>query len=236
MNARQSFLLGVKTIAPLVLGVVPFGLLYGVVAVKAGADVVQAAGMSVFIFAGAAQLAAAQLMAESAPLWVVVATALVINARFAMYSASLAPQMEQVAPRARWFLSFFLTDQAYAACTIRFMEETRQGIEPVRRAWFFAGSAVAMYPVWQASTLLGAGLGSGLSAGLPREFELEFAAPLTFLALLMPTLTSRPSVAAAVVAGTVSVAARGLPLNLSILAAAGAGILTGVVLETRSRA
>jgi 4-azaleucine resistance transporter AzlC len=229
-NAKTSFLLGARAISPLVLGVVPFGLLFGAVAASAGARWEHALGMSAMVFAGAAQIAAAQLLATDAPLGMAVATALVVNARFAMYSASLAPHFSAVPRTARTFLPFFLTDQSYAACTVRFLEEERNGSESVNRAWYYAGTAVTMYPVWQVSTLLGAAVG----ARVPPELELEFAAPLTFLALLVPTLKDRPSLAAAVVAGAVSVLARGLPLNLSLLAAACSGIATGALLELRA--
>lgn len=224
VSRRDSVLEGARAVAPVMLGVVPFGLVAGAAAVDVGLSGVQAVGLSVFVFAGAAQLAAIDLLGQDAPLVVVVATALVINLRMLMYSASIAPYFRDVATRWRAGMVYLLTDQAYALSVTRFGAE-----RPVRRRWYYLGAAVPLWVVWQVCTVLGVLAG----ARVPDSVPLEFAVPLTFLALLVPAVTDRASGVAAAVGGTGAVLGAGLPLNLGLVAGALAGVVAGVVVETR---
>lgn len=222
-NRRDSFLEGLRAVAPVLVGVVPFGLVAGAAAVRVGLSGVQAVGLSVFVFAGASQLAAIDLLGQDAPVAVVVVTALVINLRMTMYSASIAPYFRRFATRWRAGLAYLLTDQAYALSVTRFRSE-----RPVERRWYYLGAAVPLWVVWQVCTVAGVIVG----AQVPDSLPLEFAVPLTFLALLVPAVTDASSAAAAAVAGTVAVVGAGLPLNLGLLTGAVVGILAGLVVET----
>ncbi len=221
-----TFLAGTKATIPLMLGVVPFGLICGAVCVDAGMPEWGAMNMSVIIFAGASQLAATQLLSEHAPLAVVILTALVINARFLMYSASIAPHFAGIHPLRKCMLAFMLTDQAYAMSIIRYSEPDGERIDKIA---YFLGTAVFMAFSFNFSTMLGAYLG----AFIPPEWDLDFAIPLTFTALVIPAVKDRPTLLAAVIAGIVSVIADPLPYNLGLLAAAIAGIISGYRLERR---
>jgi 4-azaleucine resistance transporter AzlC len=221
---RDAILDGTRAAAPVLVGVVPFGLIAGAAAVDMGLTVLQAVGLSVFVFAGASQLAAIELLGQDAPLVVVVVTALVINLRMLMYSASIAPHFRDAATRWRAGLAYLLTDQAYALSITRFDAD-----RPVRRRWYYLGCALPLWGVWQVCTVLGVVLG----ARVPTSIPLDFAVPLTFLALLVPAIDDRASAAAAAVGGSGAVVGAGLPLNLGLIAGAFAGVVTGLAAETR---
>lgn len=229
MTARRDFIAGVRAISPLLLGIVPFALVVGITAVDAGLSTVQAVGMSVLVFAGASQLAAIELVGETAPVAVVVLTAVVINLRFVMYSASIAPHFRWLGAPTKWLSAYLLTDQAYALSVTEY-----RGTDPAERSrlWFYLGTAVTLWAIWQVGTLTGALVGATVPAGL----SLEFAVPLTFLALLFHALDDRPTQAAALVGGGGAALAAPLPFNLGLVTGAVAGIALGVVLERRAGA
>jgi len=213
---------GVRTVAPVLLGVVPFALVAGVAAASAGLSLLEAMGMSVIVFAGASQLAALDLLSQDAPLAVVVVTAAVINLRMMMYSASIAPHFRSVSARWKAVLSYLLTDQAYALSLTRFGED-----DEVDRKRFYLGVAATLWVVWQLGTIAGVVLG----AGVPDSWGLEFAVPLVFLAVLVPALEDRASIVAGAVAAVVAIVGGGLPLNLGLLVAAAVGIAVGMTFE-----
>ncbi|PSP38918.1 branched-chain amino acid ABC transporter permease [Halobacteriales archaeon QH_10_70_21] len=223
-SARESFLAGARATAPVLVGIVPFGLVAGAAAVGVGLSGLQAVGLSAIVFAGASQLAAIDLLGQDAPLAVVVVTALVINLRMVMYSASIAPYFQGVATRWRAGLAYLLTDQAYALSVTRFGDD-----RPVRRRWYYLGAAAPLWAVWQVCTVVGVVVG----ARVPESLPLSFAVPLTFLALLVPAITDRASGVAAAVGGAGAAVGGGLPLNLGLIAGALAGVLAGLVAESR---
>ncbi len=226
-GARRDVLSGARTTAPILLGVVPFGLVAGVTAVEAGLSPLQAVGMSVVVFAGASQLAAIELLGRTAPATVVVVTALVINLRFVMYSASLAPYLRRLGAPARWVSAYVLTDQAYAVSLAEFRSTAP---DERSRLWYYLGSALSLWVTWQVATAVGAVAGAAVPPGL----SLEFAVPLTFLALLVPAIEDRNTGVVAAVSGGVGVAAATLPFDLGLVTAAVVGIALGVVLDVRA--
>jgi predicted branched-subunit amino acid permease len=221
VNARQSFFAGVRAVAPVLVGIVPFALLAGAAAVEAGLTAANAVGLSVFVFAGASQLAAIDLLESDAPAAVVVATVLVINLRMSMYSASLAPYFERIHTRGRLALAYVLTDQAYAVSITRFESDG----ESVSRPAFYLGAALALWVVWQVCTVIGIGAGNALPPSIP----LDFAVPLTFLALLVPLIENVETLVAAAAGGSVAVLGAGIPFNLGLLVGAGCGIAAGAL-------
>lgn len=219
-DPRAEFLDGARTIAPVLIGVIPFGLVAGVAAVRAGLGLDGALGFSLVVFAGAAQLAAIELLGNDAPLAVVVATALVINARMFMYSASIAPHFETLSGRLRAVVAYLLTDQAYALAIVRFRDRGSS-------VAYYLGVAAPLWAVWVVCTAIGAVGGAAVPPWLP----LGFAVPLTFLAILVPAVVDRASLVAAVVGGSVAVVAVGLPFNLGLLGGALTGIGAGLAVE-----
>jgi 4-azaleucine resistance transporter AzlC len=219
----SAFRRGVRDAVPLLLGIVPFGLVAGIAAVNAGFGLPTAVGLSVVVFAGASQIAALELLGQDAPLSVVVATAVVINLRYLMYSASIAPYFREFTARWKAVLAYVLTDQAYAISVASYRSD-----RPVDRKWYYLGAAVTLWAVWQVTTVAGALLGTGV----PDAWGLEFAIPLVFLAILVPAIEDRPSAVAAVVGGALAVLGAGLPLNLGLLVGSAVGIAAGVLTES----
>ncbi|WP_313693991.1 AzlC family ABC transporter permease [Halorarum halobium] len=242
---------GVRDTLPLLLGIVPFALVAGVAGVEAGLTPLQTLGMSVVVFAGASQLAALDLLGSDAALGVVVLTAVVINLRMMMYSASIAPHFRALPARVRAGCAYLLTDQAYAVTVARYRraDEERGADEEhgadendvgavdggpddaddggLRQPYYYLGVGGTLWIVWQVGTVVGIVFG----AGVPDAWRLDFAVPLVFLALLVPVLSDRPSVAAGLVAAAVAVFAAGLPFNAGLIAGALVGVVAGVGAE-----
>ncbi len=224
---RSEFLDGVRDQLPLLLGVAPFGLIFGALAVDAGIPPIAAQGLSLFVFGGSAQILAVGLIAAGAPVVVIILSILIVNLRHMLYSAAVAPYFHRLPLRWRGALAWLLTDEAFAVASVRLQRsETPFG------HWYTLGTGLTLWATWQASTAVGILLG----ARVPDSWSLDFALPLTFLALLMPALRDRPAIAAAVVGGIVAVALAGLPYRLGLIFAILAGVIVGVIWEERSRA
>ncbi len=225
MSSRQEFWLGFRSVLPIVIGVVPFGLVTGVSAINAGMSTGEALNMSWIVFAGASQIAANALWAQGAPAFLVVITAVVINARFMMYSTAISPYLKNVSWLRKMLLAYVLTDQAFAIAIAHFNRHQERQHKP----WYYFGAALPFWIVWQISGIVGIFLGQTL----PPEWQLDFAVPLSFIAILIPTLTSRPAVAAALVGGlTATVLA---PTRISVLVGASFGIAAGYLVESKTK-
>jgi predicted branched-subunit amino acid permease len=225
-DRRHSFLAGMRDSIPILLGMAPFGLICGAVSAGAGMSLWAALGFTMAINAGASQLAALQLMAHHASLAVVVLTGLVINLRFFMYSASIAPHLRTMPTAGRALLGFMLSDQAYAVSIARFGREDGDDVD---RPYYFFGAALA---IWSCYTV-GAAVGASVGALIPPAWDLGFTIPLTFIAVVVPAIKDRPAGLAALAAGLVAYFADGLPYNLGLMAGAVTGILTGYLAERR---
>lgn len=224
MNEQtRQFLAGVRAEFPLLVGVFPFGMIYGALVLNAGLSKSAAQMMSSIVFAGSAQFVTTQLVHESAPGLVIVLTIAVVNLRHVLYSASLAPYLASLSTRWKTLLAYLLTDEAYAPTILKY---ERDGVQPFSH-WFLFGAGLALWSTWQASTALGIFLG----AAIPESWSLDFALPLTFIAMVVPVLKGRPYVAAALSAGTVALIAHNLPFKLGLILAALVGIAVGTVLE-----
>ena len=221
----EYFWAGVRAELPLLIGVFPFGMIYGALALKAGLSTSAAQMMSSIVFAGSAQFVTAQLVHDAAPGFVIVLTIAVVNLRHMLYSASLAPYLASLSTRWKTLLSYLLTDEAYAPTIIKY---ERDGITPFSH-WFLFGAGLALWSMWQAST----GLGVFLGKAIPDSWSLDFALPLTFIAMVVPVLKNRPAIAAALSAGVVALLAYSLPYRLGLILAALVGIVVGTFLEDR---
>ena len=220
-----EFLAGMRAQLPILLGVVPFGVIFGALARSAGIPPLEAQGFSLLVFAGSAQFVAAGLVAEAAPPLVIVLTILIVNLRHMLYSATMAPHFERLPRRWKIPLAWLLTDEAFAVGVLRYRRPDTRFAH-----WFFLGTGLALWGSWQLSTAAGIALG-GL---IPASWMLDFALPLTFMALLAPTLEDRPANAAALTAAVVAVALAGLPYRLGLLLAALSGVAAGTALEWRA--
>ena len=226
---REEFRAGVIAVTPLLVGVIPFGLVAGAAPVDAGLGGGIAIGLSTVVFAGASQLAMVDVLGGGGSVAVAVLTAWTINLRLMLYSASLSPFLARESRASRAGIAYVLTDQAYAVSITRW-SGGGHAAAPERRLPFYFGAALALWVNWQICTIVGVLIGSAIPDSLP----IEFAVPLVFLVLLVPTLSSTPAVAAAVFGGAAAVVCAELGgTNLAIVAGAVCGITAGVMAEHR---
>ena len=221
----QSFWAGVQAELPLMIGVIPFGMIYGVLALNAGLTPASAQLMSSIVFAGSAQFITAQLLYDAVPGLVIVLTIAVVNLRHMLYSASVAPYVRALPMRWKVLLSYLLTDEAYAVVIGNYEKE---GVTPSSH-WFFFGAGLTLWTTWQICTAVGIWLGTTM----PESWPLDFALPITFIALIMPSLKDRPAVGASLSAGVLALLAYGLPYKLGLIIAGLFGIVVGTLLERR---
>lgn len=221
---RQALGAGGKAALPLALGLVPFMTIYGVVMHAAGYAPLLAQAMTVFVFAGS-QVVAAQLLLAGVPGALIVVTCAIMNLRYALYSASIAPSLRHLSLPWRLVLAAVLTDETYLLS----MRRSAVSEPHPQRHWFLLGAGLDIWLACQGGTALGSVLGPVV----PATWHLEFAATLTFLALLMLSLRERASWGAAVVAGGCALLTGGLPWKLGLLVAISVGMLVGRLLETR---
>lgn len=217
---RGAFLQGAGSAASLVFGIVPWGVVTGVAMVSAGLSAAQAIAMSIFVFAGSLQLSVLPLVAARAPLWVMFATGLVVNLRYFIYSAVLAPYFNRLSRSWRIVLSYVTVDGMFALFVGRYGQD-----DPFpHKHWYYLGGSALMWSTWQAASL--AGIFGGTL--IPREWALEFAATLALTALLMPLLYDRSVTLGALAAGAAAILAARLPMNLGVVVAVCAGVLVGL--------
>jgi 4-azaleucine resistance transporter AzlC len=223
---RSEFWNGVRAEAPILIGVMPYGLIYGVLAIGAHLPVDVALAMSFIVFAGSSQLVGTPLISAGSPWIVIVTTTFVVNLRHALYSASLAPYTHHLSQKWKWLLAYLLTDEAYAVTINHYHEPA----DETHKHWFFLGSGLTLWSSWQLSTAIGIFLG----AQVPESWSLDFTLALTFIALVVPRLKDRPSAAAAISAGIIAVLTTSWPYKLGLMLAALIGIAIGLFLEDRS--
>lgn len=220
---RSAFLAGFKAELPFLFGVIPFGMIYGVLALEAGMEIAEAQAMSAVVFAGSSQFVIAQLVALGTPGLVIFITAVLVNLRHALYSASLATYLRHLRPRWQWLLAYLLTDEAYAVAILHYQE----GGDIKHKHWYFLGAGLALWTTWQISTAAGILLG----AQIPSEWSLDFTLALTFIALVVPALKQKADLAAALTGGITAVLLLNLPHRLGLVIGAILGILAGVLVD-----
>ncbi|MCP4139819.1 MAG: AzlC family ABC transporter permease [Chloroflexi bacterium] len=223
-SKQKDFLSGARDSLPILLGVAPFGLICSVAAISVGLTPFEATGMSFVVFAGASQLAVLQLLGEGTVWIVMVLTTWVINLRFTMYSASLAPYLQTEPVLRKIPFVYALSDQAFGVSMTKFANEV-----PKNPAWYFYGSVSIIWFTWMISAIIGALLG----ALIPASWGLDFAFPLSFLALMFAAIKDKATVVAALVGGGTAILVKGLPYNLGLILAATLGIAAGVFAEKK---
>ncbi|MEM7074160.1 MAG: AzlC family ABC transporter permease [Pseudomonadota bacterium] len=227
-TVKSTFSKGVRDAVPFLLVVAPFSMLFGVVATESGLNVLETLGFSVAVIAGAAQFAAVQLMVEDAPTVIVLASALAINLRMAMYSAALTPHLGAAPFWHRAIAAYFIVDQSYGLSILRFEQNPDWSLK-LKLAYFW-GTVLPICPFWYVFTLIGALIGDAI----PQWMALDFALPICFLAIIMPMLRTPAHVAAALVSIVAALCFAVLPYNLGLLVAGLLGMVTGAEVERRT--
>ncbi len=223
---RDEFINGVKAIFPLVVGAIPFGIIFGALAVTSGLSPAGTISMSLFVFAGASQFIAAGLIASGTSVFLIIATTFIVNLRHVLYSATLAPYVKDLPQKWLVPLGFWLTDEAFVVTIQRYQEKDTSP----HKHWFYFGSAVFMYFNWTLCTYLG--VKAGQSIDDPASWGLDFAMIVTFIGMLIPMIKSKPIILAVLSAAISSLIFNNLPNQLGLFLAAIIGISAGVFGES----
>lgn len=224
-GARAAFRRGLVDMLPAAPAVAAWAVVTGVAMAQSGLALSESVGLSLLAYAGSAQLATLPLLTAGAPLAVTVLTALMVNLRFVIYSAAVAPAFRALPLGMRLALGYVLGDISF----VIYMRHESEWRGSAARAWYFLGLGLAMFAVWHAGSLLGL----FAAAAIPRDWGLDFAGLLALLALWVPALASRPTLAGSVVAAAVSVVLDRLPLRSGLVVAILAGIAVAVAADRR---
>lgn len=230
MSRYPLYSRGVRDSVPMLVGIAPFGIIFGTLAGAGGLSLWQALGMSLFVYAGSAQFIVISLMGAGASAVVILLTTFIVNLRHVLYSATLQPQVNELPQRWRVLLAFWLTDETFAVVQRYYLVNGRSALGH----WYWLGVASALYACWVGSSVVGVLFGEAVPdlAG----WGLEFAMLATFIGIVVPLLRNQPQIAAALAAGAVALMTYTWPYKLGLMAAAFSGIAVGVLLERRTMA
>ena len=223
MNSKfKIFLKGIIDVSPLMIPVVPFGLIFGVLAIDVGFTPLQAMGMSLIVFGGASQIVLLQLFSGGASSLVIISSVGAVNSRHLLYGAVVSEHLSDLKLIWKIIISYFLIDQAFAISNEYFKKNKERS-----RYFHLVGGGAACWIIWQSTTLLGIILGSAI----PEKLGLSFAVPLTFLALLVNDFRKFINLVVIIVSGSVATLGYNfIPFKAYVIVAALAGLLTAIVL------
>ena len=208
---------------PLQLGVFPFGLAFGILGIESGLTQLQTFLLSSIIFAGASQIVFAQLTATMTPAPIIIGTVGIVNLRHILYGISLSEYLKELPLRWRWILAYLITDESFAVSYNRFSENEKTK----NMHYHLLGSGLTLWISWQIATFL------GIFAGhfVPESLNLEFAIPLTFIAVVAISIKDKPKLAVFLISALMAVMLKDLPWNLWIIGSALIAIAAGVLLS-----
>lgn len=209
---RDYLLFGIKSMLPVIPGIIPFGIIMGSVATAQGLSIVDTMLMNSIVFAGASQLMVIDLISVNTPVIVIIFAGLTINLRFLLYSAANSETFKDCSGPVKVAAAYLLTDQSYAVVSANISE-----IDSIpNKIVFYFGASICMLLFWNSSVLVGCFFGNIV----PTSFSLDFAVPLSFMALVVPTLKTRKHVAIAFLSATLSIVLFNLPLKLGLITTA----------------
>ena len=229
---RAEFIQGVRDTIPLMVGALPFGMIFGALAVTNRMSAGTTIAFSSLVFAGSSQFIAANLIGTGAGFLLIVFTTFIVNVRHALYSATLGPYLKHLPQKWLIPLGFWLTDETFVITITHYERSTSP-----HKHWYQLGSSIAMYLNWNFWTIVGLVAGSQIKN--PEQWGLQYAMVVTFIGIVVPTIKSRPLLISVIASGITAVIAyyvlltSGLPTNLYLLIAAGVGIAAGYLAETK---
>lgn len=226
MTKWEAMRFGALASTPMMLGNIPFGIIFGSLAVSQGLDPWIPIAMSLIVFAGSSQFVALGLIAAGAPTLIIVFTTFIVNLRHLLYSADYMKYVKHLSMPWRTVLAFGLTDETYAATKPYFVQGK---LDETTGHWAYLGSMLAFYSMWNITTIIGVVAGE-LIPGMS-EWGLKFAMVATFLGIITTYLSNTPYWATFAVAGAAALLLYNLPNNLGMLIAALLGVLAGVSVQ-----
>ena len=216
------FLKGIIDVSPLMIPVVPFGLIFGVLAIDIGFNPITTMGMSIIVFGGASQIILLQLFSGGASSLVIISSVGAVNSRHLLYGAVMSEHLSDLRLIWKIIISYFLVDQAFASSNVYFRKNKDDN-----RYFHLIGGGATCWIVWQTTTFLGIILGSAI----PEKLGLSFAVPLTFLALLVNDFRKLINVIVIIISGLVATLGYNyIPFKAYVIVSALAGLLTATIL------
>ncbi len=222
-SKRSEFISGMKATIPLIVGAIPFGILFGTLAPNSGLSIPATLAMSLFVFAGSAQFIVLALIASGVGLSVIILTTLVVNLRHLLYATALVDKVKHLPLSLRALMAFGLTDETFAAVSLRY-----QSSDNKLAHWYYLGSMIAMYSNWFLCTVLGVILGESFPD--MSQWGLEFAMAVTFIGMVVPYLNTAAMWSAVIVAASCSIVFANLPHKLGLIVSALSGIAVGMLI------
>ena len=222
---QAEFWAGARDILPLIVGAIPFGIIFGTLATTNGLSIGGAMAMSAMVFAGSSQFIAIGLLASGTGGMLIVLATFIVNLRHILYAVSLLPHIQSLPQRWQALLGFWLTDETFAVAIRRYEQSDGSAL----KHWYHLGASLMFYASWQLSTLLGITIGQTLPNAA--HWGLDFAMSVTFIGMTVPYVTHKPMAIEIGVAGGVALLVNPLPHKLGLIIAAIAGITAGLISE-----
>ena len=223
----KIFLKGIRDVSPLMIPVVPFGLIFGVLAIDVGFTPIQTMGMSLIVFGGASQIVLLQLFSGGASSLVIISSVGAVNSRHLLYGAVVSEHLSDLKLIWKIIISYFLIDQAFAISN----EYLKKNKNRNRYFHLVCGGATC-WVIWQSTTFFGIILG----ASIPEELGLSFAVPLTFLALLVNDFRKLINIFVIIVSGAVATFGYNyIPFKAYVIVAALSGLFTAIILTKKKK-
>jgi len=224
-SSAKQFSQGILDSIPLVLGGIPFGVIFGTLAMNAGFDIWQTIGMSSIVFAGSAQFVAVGMLAAGTSMGFIVGATLIINLRHLIYAASMLPHVKHLPQRWRVPLGFLLVDEVFAATYPRYLNNPQS----TNNHWHYLGVGVSFFVSWNLATVVGIFFGANVD-GIG-EWGLDFAMSATFIGMVMPHLINKPMIAGVLTSALLALVTYSLPHKIGLVIASLGGMTVGYLLE-----
>ena len=209
MKKSKLFLNGIIDVLPLLIPVVPFGIILGAIGIELGFSVLETFATSLIIFGGASQIVFLQLFSGGASSIITITSTFVVNSRHLLYGASLSEYLNKLSIGWKIILSYLLTDQAYAVSNIFFEKNKDNDL----KHYYLLGSGFILWFVWQIFTFVGIFLGSIV----PEELGLSYTIPLTFISLLVGYFRKLDHLIVILISGMLSITLYDVPLKSYII-------------------
>ena len=228
MNSKSKiFLKGIADVSPLMIPVVPFGLIFGILAIDIGFSPFATMGMSLIIFGGASQIVLLQLFSGGASSLVIISSVGAVNSRHLLYGAVVSEHVSELKLIWKIIISYFLIDQAFARSNEYFKKNNDKN-----KYFHLIGGGVTCWVIWQSTTFLGIILGSAI----PEKLGLSFAVPLTFLALLVNDFRKTINIIVIISSGLVATIGYSIiPYKAYVIVAALTGLFVAMILTRKTK-
>ena len=221
-NKLKIFLKGIKDVSPLMIPVVPFGIIFGVLAIELGFNGYTTMGMSIIIFGGASQIIFLQLFSAGASSIIILSSVGAVNSRHLLYGAVLSEHLSDLKLSWKIIISYFLVDQAFAVSNSYLKNNNDKN-----KHFHLFGAGVTCWAIWQITTFVGVILGSVI----PDKLGLTFAIPLTFLALLVNDFRKLVNFIVILVSGTIATLGyQIIPFKAYVIVASLSGLIVAFIL------